>query len=146
MIYLTYFSALNNHQTIDGIGHGKVSQVKYNSLSHVNNHKWQCSLAKSRHVNRLALAPVSGARESIYVQAMYPGEAQDEVTTAADGRRVSNVYEANQWLWQYGRGRPLIGGLSVSEIEGRRDAVNRAGSKRSHETRRRSEAARRGDE
>ena len=65
---------------------------------------------------------------------------------AADGRRGSNVYEVNPWLWQFGRGRPRIGGLSVSETEERRDAVNRAGSKRSHETRRRREAARRGDE
>ena len=67
---------------------------------------------------------------------------------AADGSRGSNVYEANPLLWQLGRGRPpsRIGGLSVSETEGRRDAVNRAGSKRSHETRRRREAARRGDE
>ena len=64
---------------------------------------------------------------------------------AADGRRGS-MYEINPWLWQFGRGRPRIGGLSVSETEIRRDAVNRAGSKGSHETRRRREAARRGDE
>ena len=38
------------------------------------------------------------------------------------------------------------GGLSVSETEERRDAVNRAGSKRGHETRLRREAAARGDE
>ena len=34
---------------------------------------------------------------------------------AAEGRRGSNVYEVNPWLWQFGRGRPRIGGLSVSE-------------------------------
>ena len=68
---------------------------------------------------------------------------------AADGRRGSNVYEVNPWLWQFGRGRPRIGGLSVSETEERRDVVVRAawaGAKRSHETRRHREAARRGDE
>ena len=65
---------------------------------------------------------------------------------AADGSRGSNVYKVNQWLWQFGRGRPSIGGLSVSETEERCNAVNRAGSKRSHETCRRREAARRGDE
>ena len=67
---------------------------------------------------------------------------------AADGRRGGDVYEpeVNQWLWQFGRGRPRIGGLYVSNTEGRRDAVNRAGSKRRYDTRRRSEAARRGDE
>ena len=30
---------------------------------------------------------------------------------AADGRRGSNVYEVSPWLWQFGRGRPCIGGL-----------------------------------
>ena len=51
-------------------------------------------------------------------------------------------------LWQFGRGRPRLGGLSVSETEERREAVVRAGAKRSlsQETRRRREAARRGDE
>ena len=44
--------------------------------------------------------------------------------------------------------RPRLGGLSVSEIEDRREAVVRAGAKRSQETRRRREARtrRRGDE
>ena len=65
---------------------------------------------------------------------------------AADGSRGSNVYEVNPWLWQFGRGRPRIGGLSVSETEERRNVVVRAGAKRSHETRRRRQAARRGDE
>ena len=62
---------------------------------------------------------------------------------AADGRRGSNVYEVNLWLWQFGRGRPRVGGLPVSETAERRDVVVRAGAKRSHETRRRREAARR---
>ena len=61
---------------------------------------------------------------------------------AADG----NVYEVNPWLWQFVRWRPRLGSLSVSETEDRREAVVRAGSKRSQETRHRLEAARRGDE
>ena len=67
---------------------------------------------------------------------------------ARPGRRGSNVYEVNPWLWQFGRGRPRLGGLSVSETEERRDAVNRAGAKRGVETRHRRQAARRrgGDE
>ena len=65
---------------------------------------------------------------------------------SVDGRRGGNVYEVNPWLWQFGRGRPRLGGLSVSETEDRREAVVRAGAKRSQETSRRSEAARRGDE
>ena len=67
---------------------------------------------------------------------------------AEDGRRGSNVYEFNPWLWQFWRGRPRLGGLSVSETEERRETrtVVRAEAKRSQETRRRREAARRGDE
>ena len=53
---------------------------------------------------------------------------------AADGREGSNVYEVKPSLWQFGRGRPRIGGLSVSESEERRYVVVRAGAKRSHET------------
>ena len=51
---------------------------------------------------------------------------------AADGSRGSNVYEVNQLLWQFGRGRPCLRGLSVSETEERRKEVVRAGAKRSH--------------
>ena len=66
--------------------------------------------------------------------------------TAVDGRRGSNVYEVNPWLWQFGPGRPRLGGLSVSETKDKREAVVRAGAKRSQEPLGRSEAARRGDE
>ena len=63
-----------------------------------------------------------------------------------DGRRGSNAYEVNTWLWQFGRGRERLGGLSVSETEDRREQVVSAGAKQGQETRRRREAARRGDE
>ena len=33
------------------------------------------------------------------------------------GRKGSNVYEMNQWLWRSGKGKPRLGGLSVSETE-----------------------------
>ena len=36
-------------------------------------------------------------------------------TAAANGRRGSNVYEVNQWLRQFGRGRPRLGGLTVKQ-------------------------------
>jgi hypothetical protein len=37
----------------------------------------------------------------------------------AAGRRGSNVYEVNQWLWQFGRGKPeqRLGGLSVEKTD-----------------------------
>jgi hypothetical protein len=34
---------------------------------------------------------------------------------AENGRRVSNVYEANPWLWQFGCGKQRLGGLTVVE-------------------------------
>ncbi len=34
-------------------------------------------------------------------------------TAAADGRRGSNVYKVNLWLWQFGLGKQCLGGLSV---------------------------------
>jgi hypothetical protein len=33
------------------------------------------------------------------------------------------VYELNAWLWQFGRGKPRVGGLSVADTEDRRIAV-----------------------
>ena len=39
------------------------------------------------------------------------------------------MYEINQWLWQFGRGKPRLGGLSVAENEERRIAVAKDGAK-----------------
>ncbi len=58
------------------------------------------------------------------------------VTASADGRRSSNVYEVNPWLWQFGRGKPRLGGLSVEATEERRNARMVDCHKRSVETRR----------
>ncbi len=38
---------------------------------------------------------------------------------SVDGRRGSNVHEVNQRLWQFGRGKPRLGGLSVEATEER---------------------------
>ena len=57
-----------------------------------------------------------------------------------DGRRVSNVYEVNPWLWQFGRGKPRLGGLSVEETQVRKQAVSDEWHMRAAETRRRSKA------
>ncbi len=40
-------------------------------------------------------------------------------TAAADGRHGSNVYEVNPWLWQFGRGKPRLGGLSCEATDDR---------------------------
>ncbi len=50
-----------------------------------------------------------------------------------DGRRSSNVYEVNPWLWQFGRGKPCLGGLTIKETSERKDAVSNALHKRAAE-------------
>ena len=37
--------------------------------------------------------------------------------THKSGRKGSNLYEINQWLWQFGRGKSRLGGLSVAETK-----------------------------
>jgi len=63
---------------------------------------------------------------------------------AADplGRRGSNVYEVNPWLWQFGRGKPRLGGLSVSATEDRREMMSSDRAKQAMATRSRRQAAR----
>ena len=63
-------------------------------------------------------------------------------TADADGKRGSNVYEVNPWLWQFGRGKPRLGGLSVEETADRKDIALQARSQRGAETRRRRKADR----
>ena len=62
-------------------------------------------------------------------------------TANADGRRGSNVYEVNTWLWMFGRGKPRLGGLSVEETALRKGAARVEQVKRAVETRRRRRAA-----
>ena len=64
---------------------------------------------------------------------------------AADesGRKGSNVYEINQWLWQFGRAKPRLGGLSVAETEELRRAVAKDGAKWAVETQAQSPGRRR---
>ena len=47
-------------------------------------------------------------------------------SAAEDGRRGSNVYEVNPWLWQFGRGKPRLGGLTIEETSDRQDAACKA--------------------
>ena len=58
--------------------------------------------------------------------------------TSRAGREATsraNVYEINQWLWQFGRGKPRLGGLSVAETEELCIAVAKGGAKRAVVTR-----------
>ena len=47
------------------------------------------------------------------------------------------MYEVNTWLWNFGRGKPRLGGLTVKETAMRKEAVRKGQSKRSAETLRR---------
>ena len=60
----------------------------------------------------------------------------------ADGRCGSNVYEVNPWLWQFGRGKPRLGGLSIEETQERMQAARDERNLRAAETRRRRKADR----
>jgi hypothetical protein len=42
---------------------------------------------------------------------------------ASDGRRGSRVYEVNTWLWNFGNGKPRLGGLTVEETAMRKETV-----------------------
>ncbi len=57
-------------------------------------------------------------------------------TAAADGWQGStgNVYEVNPWLWQFGRGKPRQGGLSVEKTGARKAAAQKERLLRGAET------------
>ena len=48
----------------------------------------------------------------------FPSGCADEA--AENGRHSSKVYEVNTWLWQFGRGKPRLGGLTVGETASRK--------------------------
>jgi hypothetical protein len=67
-------------------------------------------------------------------------------SAASDGRRGRSVYEVNTWLWNFGSGKPRLGGLTVEETATgvwketvRKDQANRY---QAAETRRRRRADR----
>ena len=62
--------------------------------------------------------------------AKFPHGSTD--STNAAGRKGSNVYSVN--LWQFGRGRPLLDGLSVADAEDRRTELQTDSHTRDVET------------
>ncbi len=54
---------------------------------------------------------------------------------AEDGRCGSNVYEVNTWLWQFGRGKPCLGSMTIEETSDRQDSPAKRRTKRRKETR-----------
>ncbi len=56
---------------------------------------------------------------------------------------TTNIYifvEVNAWLWNFGRGKLRLGGLTVEETAMRKKTVRQDQAKRSAETRRRRRA------
>jgi hypothetical protein len=53
---------------------------------------------------------------------------------AEDGKRCSNVYEVNRWLWQFGLGKPRLGGLTIKETSDRLESASKSSDKRQKET------------
>jgi hypothetical protein len=53
----------------------------------------------------------------------FPNGCADAAAT--DGWLGTNVYEVNPWLWQFGRSKPRLGGLTIEETTERKDAVSK---------------------
>ncbi len=57
-------------------------------------------------------------------------------TVAVDRLYCSNVYEVNPWQWQFGRGKPHLGDLTVEQTATRKEDETCARNKRVAETKR----------
>jgi hypothetical protein len=66
---------------------------------------------------------------------MFPVGTCDTATADGHWRVHSNVYAVNQWLWQFGRGKQLLGGLSVWTTDDRKEAAMKERSLHGAETR-----------
>ena len=66
----------------------------------------------------------------------FPFGCASAAQAALDGRRGSNIYEVNPWLWQFGRGKPRLGGLSIEQTGERKKVASDARHKRAAETKR----------
>ncbi len=55
-------------------------------------------------------------------------------TVVENSRSGSNIYEVNTWLWQFGRGKPCLGGLTIKETLDKQDSACKAFDKHQKET------------
>ncbi len=63
---------------------------------------------------------------------------------AVDGRRGSNVHEVHPWLWQFGHGKPPVGGITVVDTADRVVVKDDTTKQSAAETRQRRRADRAG--
>ncbi len=88
----------------------------YTECTHIcNEHTWLVSCGNS--------TPTSPHQYSKHKRSGFPVDSCD--TAAADGWLGSNAYEVNQWLWQFGRGKQRLGGLSVEKTGARKKAAQK---------------------
>ncbi len=87
-------------------------------------------------VGRIPLMPCFlGLRQSLTSTARTRFHVSRRVVQTQLQRSCSNVYEVNSWLWQFGRGKPRIGGLTIEETAEKQDAARKSLDKRRKETR-----------
>jgi hypothetical protein len=64
------------------------------------------------------------------------GNSTSTSPAAVDDRLGSNAYGVKQWLWQFGRGKPRLGGLSIEKTGARKKAAQKERLLHGAETRR----------
>jgi hypothetical protein len=113
----------------DFVEHG-VMQTSVCQMSKYNKNKNSCFPAGCADT-----AAEDGRRCSNDKNLFFPEGCAD--AAVEDGRRGSNVYKINLWLWQFLRGKPRLGGLTIEETAERQVAASnlKASDKRGKETR-----------
>ena len=83
---------------------------------------------------RLQLSLTSIARTRVHVSRPdVQTQLQRMEGEAATSMRLT--VQLNTWLWQFGRGKPRIGGLTIKETSERHDSASKSSDKRRKETR-----------
>jgi hypothetical protein len=68
-------------------------------------------------------------------------EAIGKFMEGLESQESSNVYEVNLWMWQFGRRKPRLGGLTVKQTAARQEIASKERRQRAAETRRSRKAA-----
>ena len=66
----------------------------------------------------------------------FPAGCADAAAEDVAGAVVTSTRSTvNPWLWQFGRGKPRIGGLTIKETEEKKDDARKSSDKQRKETR-----------
>jgi hypothetical protein len=100
--------------------------------AHIENIKTVANLTNNKDVfNSTPTIPQMFSKRK---KAGFPFGCAD--AAALDGRRGNNIYEVNPWLWQFGLGKPRLGGLSIEQTGERKQVASDAQHKQAAETKR----------